>query len=48
MENNNAKLIYKLCNYKTNHNQNKFVHIRSGKHLKNCNKKSTKCDLCNY
>ena len=48
MENNNAKLICKLCNYETNHNQNWFVHIRSEKHLRNGNKKSTKCDLCNY
>ena len=43
------KDIYcKLCNYKTTRTNDWMKHINSQKHIRNGEKKTTKCDLCNY
>ena len=43
------KNIYcKLCNYKTTRTNDWMKHINSQKHIRNGEKKTTKCDLCNY
>lgn len=44
-----TKEIYcKLCNYKTIRTNDWMKHINSQKHNRNGEKKTTKCDLCNY
>ena len=42
------KLYCKLCEYQTNITANWIKHLSTEKHLRNGNKKPTKCDLCDY
>ncbi len=42
------KLCCKLCNYQTDITGNWVKHLATEKHMRNGNKKSTKCDLCDY
>ena len=43
-----SELYCKLCEYKTIINADWLRHINTQKHKRNGQKKSTKCDLCEY
>ena len=42
------EIFCKLCNYKTTNRTYWLKHIESQKHLRNGEKKTTKCNLCDY
>jgi hypothetical protein len=48
MTDNNKEIFCKLCNYKTMKTSDWMKHIKSQKHERKGEKKSTKCDLCEY
>ena len=48
MEKTNKEYFCYLCNYKTIHCSDWCKHINSQKHKKDGQKKTTKCDLCDY
>jgi hypothetical protein len=48
MEETIKELFCKACNYKTDRNYDWLKHIKSQKHQRNGEKKSTKCDLCEF
>lgn len=45
---NKEEINCKLCNYKTTKTSDWMKHIQSQKHQRNGEKKTTKCDLCDY
>jgi hypothetical protein len=45
---NKEEIFCKLCNYKTTKTSDWMKHIQSQKHQRNGEKKTTKCDLCDY
>ena len=45
---NNFKYTCQCCNYNTNIRTSWHLHIMSDKHNRNGEKKSTKCELCDY
>jgi hypothetical protein len=44
----NKKIYCKLCDYNTTKTTDWMKHIQSEKHKRNGEKKTTKCDLCDY
>ena len=44
----NKELHCNLCNYKTKLTADWMKHIKSQKHQRNGEKKTTKCDICEY
>lgn len=43
-----SELYCELCKYKTTVNADWLKHINTAKHKRNGEKKTTKCDLCDY
>jgi hypothetical protein len=48
MEENIKELFCKSCNYKTTKNTFWLKHLETEKHKRNGEKKSKKCDICDY
>ena len=46
--NENTKYSCNNCNYNTNYPSEWLKHLETQKHQRNGEKKSTKCDLCDY